>query len=292
MIAIKLWGGLGNQLFQYSFGRSLSTKSGDELFFYQIGEDRADRPVLLTDLNVSIRFLGATDLAKFYRYSHNQLLYRMERRVLKTFPNINKSILVEPNLSYIDPGKFKEHLFDGYWQSYKYFDSIKELLQKELRLKENIKLPVELSNEINQSNSVSIHIRRGDYLSGKSRSIYYHLNESYYINSILAISKFVEDPVFFIFSDDTKWVKENYNFQGNRNIRYVEHSLSPASCIDFSLMRKCKHNIIANSTFSWWAAWLNSNIDKTVFAPAIWYKDGRLNNTIEDLIPPEWIRIS
>jgi hypothetical protein len=292
MIGIKLWGGLGNQLFQYAFGRSLSIMSGEELFFYQIGEDRADRPIQLTCLNVSIRFLEAKDLAKFYRYSNSRLLYRIERRVLKSFPSLNRSVLVEPNLSYIDPGKFNERIFDGYWQSYKYFDTIKELLQKELKLKEDISLPVGLLHEINQLNSVSVHIRRGDYLSGKSRSIYHHLNESYYLNSISAISKFVEDPVFFIFSDDTNWVKENFNFQGNHNIRYAEHSFSPASCIDFSLMKECKHNIIANSTFSWWAAWLNSYTNKKVIAPAIWYKDDRVNDTIEELLPAEWIRIS
>lgn len=137
-------------------------------------------------------------------------------------------------------------------------------------------------------NSVSVHIRRGDYVT-KSRynKTYAHCTVKYYENAVDYIAKKFPNPHIYIFSDDTDWIKENIKFP--YETEYVTHNIGQNSFEDIRLMSNCKHNVIANSTFSWWGAWLNQNSEKIVVCPDVWFQDSRIVQT--DIYPKEWIRI-
>lgn len=143
-------------------------------------------------------------------------------------------------------------------------------------------------NMIDSKNSISIHVRRGDYVSNAATNKYHGLCDlGYYKKSIDYISKRVESPVYYIFSDDISWCKINLKIKGN--VTYISHNNGDNSWEDMRLMSRCKHNIIANSSFSWWAAWLNTNLDKIVIAPRNWYKD--LPRNMTDIIPSSWLTV-
>jgi len=183
---------------------------------------------------------------------------------------------------------FNNCYYDGYWQSEKYFKSIEGVLRTELEYKavlndENALL----LHDIISNESISVHIRRGDYLSVKVNSkLFSTCSIDYYMHAVNYFLNKYSNSVFYIFSDDIDWAKSN--FIGDR-FRIIDNNFDNPE-IDLYLMSKCKHNIIANSSFSWWGAWLNSNPNKIVFAPQSWYKN-KLNESTKDLIPSDWIMI-
>jgi len=183
---------------------------------------------------------------------------------------------------------FKDNCYyDGYWQMYKYINGIEKSILREINLNNLLsRTNVDLLHEIQNCESVSIHIRRGDYLSVKSNSnLFYSCDRKYFEQAINIIRKYNSESRFYIFSDDINWAKANivahdcFYVSGNNAL------------VDLYLMSHCKHNIIANSTFSWWGAWLNENRNKIVIAPKQWYKGTKLNETTKNLIPDEWKRI-
>jgi hypothetical protein len=182
-------------------------------------------------------------------------------------------------------------LLEGYFQSEKYFWSIRDILLQELKWKplidsENQKTLLDIRN----NNSISVHVRRGDYISNSVINSYHGVCDmAYYKDAIARIRSIVNEAVFFVFSDDMEWAKAE--FQDIPSIRFVENNSGPSSYMDMMLMSNCKHNIIANSSFSWWAAWLNINSAKIVMAPARWFADKEKNHQINDLIPTGWIRL-
>ncbi|MDR0428165.1 MAG: alpha-1,2-fucosyltransferase, partial [Dysgonamonadaceae bacterium] len=143
----------------------------------------------------------------------------------------------------------------------------------------------ELYDIIKEENSISIHIRRGDYLSSSNINYVGNIcNITYYIEAIKKIEQMVENPVFFIFSNDIKWAQENLQLA---NVHYIDWNKKEDSWQDMFLMSKCKHNIIANSTFSWWRAWLNQYVEKIIISPDLFYNGEKAT----DLIPESWIKI-
>ncbi|MDD3060131.1 MAG: alpha-1,2-fucosyltransferase, partial [Sulfurimonas sp.] len=147
---------------------------------------------------------------------------------------------------------------------------------------------IKLKEEIQSSNSVSLHVRRGDYVSNKNATSYHGVSSlDYYYNAIETISKKISNPILYIFSDDIPWVRENLIV--SLPIVFIENTNTDRPFEDIYLMSLCKHNIIANSTFSWWGAYLNSNLEKNVIAPKKWFNDPVINT--EDLIPSSWTRI-
>lgn len=143
-----------------------------------------------------------------------------------------------------------------------------------------------ISDEIRKTNSVSLHIRRGDYITSKITNKFHGTCcLGYYKKAMKLINKKVKNPKYFVFSDDIYWVKKNLEI---KNAFYVDDNVGDKSYIDMQLMSMCKHNIIANSSFSWWAAWLNNNPNKIVIAPKKWFNDPGMDTT--DLISEEWIR--
>ncbi|RYE17794.1 MAG: alpha-1,2-fucosyltransferase, partial [Sphingobacteriaceae bacterium] len=142
---------------------------------------------------------------------------------------------------------------------------------------------IKLLTRIQNTDSVSIHIRRGDYLSS---AIHLPTSLSYYEKAIAVINSKVTKPDFFIFSDDIEWCKSQLNIQ---NATYINHNIGKQSFIDMQLMSNCKHNIIANSSFSWWGAWLNKNERKITISPEIWLE--KINIRAENIVPDSYIKL-
>ena len=171
----------------------------------------------------------------------------------------------------------------------KYFADIRDILLGELTVRyEQDRQSREVAEEITSTSSVSIHVRRGDLVSNPfANRVFGTCSPEYYMKCIDFIGSKITDPHFFVFSDDSSWSSENLNLQYPTT--FVNHNDANRDYEDLRLMSSCKHHILANSSFSWWAAWLNTNPDKTVLAPARWFRDEGRNTP--DRLPDSWIKI-
>jgi hypothetical protein len=266
MIVIKLKGGLGNQMFQYAYGRNIMlTQKKKVVFnisFFKDNKHNTDtnRSFLLENFSIPPEINFESKQEKFYIKFIKKILRKLN---------------------------FK---FEEYFQSEKYFKNIKDIIQNEFTLKTPLSpKAIEWKEKINLSNnSTSVHIRRTDYINNSTnQKIYTVCDQKYYQNAVLLIKEKLTNQVvnFFIFSDDIEWVKQNLKFE---NTEYVSDS-NLSECEELVLMSYCKHNIIANSTFSWWGAWLNKNKDKIVISPKNWFLDAKSNKN--DIVPETWIKL-
>lgn len=285
MIIVKLIGGLGNQLFQYSLGRSLSIKNNDILKLdLSDFEGNENRHYSLRHFNIIENFATEKDINDAKKSGiwklADKLKPRYRRAVIKY-----KGYDFDPNVLKLS-GNF---YLDGYWQSEKYFQDIENVIRKEIILKEPLPSKYsELISDIKNSNSVSVHIRRGDYVTSKKFSkIYNLLDEKYYQGAVKFIAEKISNPKFFIFSDDIEWVKHNLDIPYPKTLVSGENETKDYE--ELVLMSLCKHNITANSSFSWWGAWLNQNPSKIVISPDRWFNDKA--DVAKDLIPQDWIRL-
>jgi hypothetical protein len=178
---------------------------------------------------------------------------------------------------------------DGYWQSEKYFAAYRDELLRTFTLKADLhEQTLRYQKMIEETEAVSLHIRRGDYVSNPhTNSVHGTCSLEYYQNAVRYITVRVKDPHFYIFSDDLAWAKENLVFIDG--ITFVKLDDKVPDHEEMYLMSQCKHNIIANSSFSWWGAWLNQNTQKIVIAPKKWLNDNTINTN--DLIPEGWLRL-
>lgn len=284
MKIVRFLGGLGNQMFQYAFYLSLSKK------FQGVKADlsKFDEYKLHNGFELDKVFdIQLTEASKFEtRLLDNQYRkwgYRKLRKVL----NKKNAYTEEKELFTYNEDIFadkKDRLYWGYWQNINYLRGIELTLKKHLTFKQELDdKNRDILTAIEQSNSVGIHVRRGDYINDPLLGGIATLD--YYLQAIELIIQKVEAPSFFIFSNDINWCKENFNLA--RTI-YVHGNIGSNGYIDMLLMSKCKHQIIANSSFSWWAAWLNENPEKTVIAPKTWANG--IDNS-RDVCPTSWIRI-
>ncbi|CEG13850.1 Glycosyl transferase family 11 [groundwater metagenome] len=281
MIIIKLKGGLGNQLFQYAFGRLLSIKNSVLVKYeFLVLKGDAQREYKLEYFNTKIEFPTPEEIKKI-KYPYG-IFYKIG-------DFIKKKILGQYNIGYIPSALNKKSGYlEGYWQSYKYLDPIRNILLKEITLKEPVENKYgELLNQIYDADSISIHIRRGDYVNDpKTKAIHCTFGLEYYQDAIKMIKEKISNPTFFVFSDDIKWVKQNLK------IDFPAIFVSNPKIKDYGeliIMSKCKNNIIANSSFSFWGAWLNQNPNKIVIAPQKW--NNKYQKDYKDLLPKEWIQI-
>lgn len=286
-------GGLGNQLFQYAAGKALSVKHNvplkiDTTFFTsKLKESVTKRDFELNLFQVNANIASQEEVDVFAKQS---LFQKIANRFLS--PSFSKYYYAEEKRqsSVSDFSKYYNNTYlDGYWQSELYFKNIRQELLKEFVIKKDIPENCNVAiQKITNSNSVSIHIRRGDYVSNSSASTIYHsLELDYYYNALDLISSRKGGVSIFVFSDDVKWVKEN--FKPLQDYMLIDFNTGENSVFDMYLMSLCKHNIIANSSFSWWGAWLNQNQDKMVIAPKKWYKTSEHNSI--NLIPDSWIKL-
>jgi hypothetical protein len=278
MIIFNISGGLGNQFFQYAFGRYLAVKNNTDLFIYQksFNTDVARRPVL-GYFNTKYRIATEENIASY------------ENQYLRLHPYLKKHYR-KPGMAqwkrYFNdsqnPGFHAQYrravkgYFHGYWANENYFKEIKEQLLKEFMLKHEFKTEGyhSLERQIQESNSIAVHIRRGDYVSNPDfGKIFNVLDPAYYLHAIAQIAEVVVNPVFYFFSDDPDWVADTLAPKVKGYCQIISDQLQRKDYLEFSLMKNCKHFIIANSTFSWWAAWLSQHSSKMVFAPKDWYTD-------------------
>ena len=282
MIITKLNGGLGNQMFQYAAGKRLAIKNNTELKIdnteYQANNYRAYG---LNNFNIIENIATQSEIAKIKKSGFLKIIDSFK-------PNYKRSTVRHHKYNfYPNLLKIKDHTYlDGNWQNEKYFLDIKEGIIKDFTLKNPIdnKYP-NLISQIKNTNSVSLHIRRGDYITNKKFSkVYSLLDEKYYKRAVKFIAEKISDPRFFIFSDDIKWVKQNLNISYPKI--FVSDENETKNYEELILMSLCKHNIIANSSFSWWGAWLNQNPDKTVVVPKNWFKIQSCNEKYE--LPKTW----
>lgn len=269
MIIVRVTGGLGNQMFQYAMYKSLEKKGKlvklDSKSFYETKKEHNGYE-LERIFDIKPNKPTKEDLEKFDENNISTLL-KIKRKLFgdKKFVYDTKEYVFNK-----DVYKLKNSYLNGYWQSIKYFEGIENDIKKDFRFKNQLdNKNLEILNEIENSNSISIHIRRGDYMSPENYNMYGCIaTPTYYKKAIKVIEEKVENPTFFVFSNDMDWVKKN--IQINSRVFYIDINSGNGSYKDMQLMSNCKHNIIANSSFSWWGAWLNENKNKIVVAPKKW----------------------
>lgn len=286
MIIVNIYGGIGNQMFQYAFGKSLSIVKKQKLKLDTTSFEHYElREFSLNKFNLTYSLASAGDIKKVV--ITNRFNRFIIRKLSNYFPIKFKNFFEKKEFIF-DSSVFSSNAtyYKGYWQSFKYFENIRNLLIKEFSLSEPLdQANLEILNKIQNHNSVSIHFRRGDYVTLSKLPKGHSLSPiSYYEDAITYISSRISNPYFFIFSDDICWVKENLPIKQSAD--YIDFNNDMPER-DINLMKNCKHNIIANSSFSWWGAWLNENDEKIVIAPKKW-----MNNleSSRDLIDTKWIR--
>lgn len=288
MIAVKLVGGLGNQLFQYAFGRTLAVR-----------------------LRMPLRLVPGRDPNPHGRFELDR--FRIEASVAG---RLERSLLWEPLERVVDPVARRLRLpqraswlrivrqegfrFDpalletrspayliGYWQSERYFQEAADSLRRELHLRGPLDDDAARQLKVIEgAPSVAVHVRRGDYILDPSTAAAYGIcAPSYYEAARALLAERVGPLRFFFFSDDIDWTRRAFSHWSE-----AEFVSAPGGdrCQEFELMRSCRHFITANSTFSWWAAWLGSSLDKVVIAPAKW---AAAAENVIDLVPSSWSRI-
>ncbi|SEI40467.1 Glycosyl transferase family 11 [Dyadobacter koreensis] len=292
MNKVLLYGGLGNQMFQYALNLALNEKgiksrvSISEYF----GHVHHNGFAMSHAFNLQLPF--PVNVQNFLLKNgglvfENRLSYFFLRQLLKV--RRKSAALYREKKEFIrDENVFSQRqaTLMGTWQAESYFDDIENVVRDNFVFKKPAdRKNIALSVEISERNAVSIHIRRGDYLNPIWAGSHMVIKDKvYFENAIELIENSTDSPHFYIFSDDMIWVKDNIRIT---NCTYVDHNSGRNSYLDMYLMSLCKHNIISNSTFSWWGAWLNRNPSKIVVMPDRWLQ----NDAAQGIFPSEWVRL-
>lgn len=287
MIISKITGGIGNQMFQYAFAKTISLQNNVELkldvSFY---EKQKLRKYELNFFEIKEKIANRKEIINL---SGNENLWFKVRRRLGIQVNRPINYYMERAAAVYDVSALKpskDIYFEGYWQNSRYFDKNRQAILSNFKLKKDFQennIVARYLSEIHSVESVSLHVRRGDYLLAKNQR-HNICDLDYYKRAILRMQSMIEcDCVFFIFSDDISWCQDNFYFLNNK----VFIVNTNTSVHDLELMKNCKHNIISNSTFSWWGAWLNEFDRKVVIAPKVWW----LTNPKKTLALDSWIQI-
>ncbi len=284
MIIAKISGGLGNQLFQYATARALSLRSNVGLALdLRLVEGQGPRTAGLQHFNISAPAAQAhhvpPERQKFLRYN-------LWRRLGIGGPRQ----IAEQGFGYnaLVGGKLPDAYLNGFWQTERYFKEVNAVIRADLAFR-TAPSPLNQSiiDDMRATPSISLHVRRGDYVtSARFSKTYAHCSIDYYRAGLEQIAKSLSSkPTLYIFSDDAAWVRENMQF--DYATRYMDHNDTYSQAHeDLRLMAACQHHIIANSTFSWWGAWLNPSPEKIVIAPKQWYAPNMPQNP--DIIPDGW----
>jgi hypothetical protein len=280
MITVNLFGGLGNQLFQIAAA-------------YKLSQIKNKKITIDNSLQNYFKFnrekFNLSDIFKlnFQKKKNNNFYQILIKKIILKFrflSNLQDFYVTELNYLKILKKDFAEIEMIDYWQNLDFFKSHIYEIKKLLKFK-HIKVDKNLLNIISIKNSVSLHIRRGDYTS-KKNYINYSLPIDYYEKAINKINQKKKNLIFFIFSDDIKWVENNFLAKFKKfDLNLVS---TDKSYKDFFLMTKCKHHIISNSTFSWWSAFLNKNNKKLIIYPSVWFKNKLKAPAIFD---DKWIKV-
>jgi len=284
MIIVRLNGGLGNQLFQYAAARRLSLKlavplkldlaafEGDKLRVFE-----------LDAFNIEASIASRDEVDKFGSVGIFQKIKRklgFETAIIK-----EKYYHFDPQILNALDGSYLE----GYWQSYRYFEDQSAVISRDLTMKKSLSGENKtMSARMNSVDSSCLHIRRGDYVSNQQTNQFHGTcSLAYYQQAVGQLVDKVNEAEIFVFSDDIPWAKENLVF--DLPMTFVDHNSAKNAYEDLRLMTACKYFVIANSSFSWWGAWLAQYNTKEVYAPKLWFADQTINT--QDLIPPGWHRV-
>lgn len=282
-------GGLGNQMFQYAFGRSLSLSLQvplilDPLHLNHPTKDSCSRKYGLDIFNCNPVLLSEEQYYQLFNCYSNSIK-RWWQRLKRHKP----PVLYKENQKFVDPNisKIHDHFYlIGYWQSERYFHQYMAQIKSDFAFKTSFPPNVlSLARKIKECNSVCIHVRRGDTLNNP---LSHNLDTDYYQRAIKALRQSIPNLYFFVFSDDIFWCKKN--LQLTSTIYVSDKFPHLTDKIDFQLMTLCKHFIIPNSTFAWWAAWLAEFPEKKVYVPDPWHINPALVDTF--ICPAHWIKIS
>lgn len=279
MIITRLHGRLGNQMFQYAAARALAVRLDTQVALDARGARRRGEGVLTRVFDLP---LADPDILPPDRHEA-PLRYGVWRLTGKD-PTFRR----EQGLGYNRQIKqWADHSYlHGYWQSERYFHHIGRTIRQDFAFPAfSNSQNAEMADRIARGASVSLHVRRGDYLTLGAHVL---CDQTYYEAALARILDGAQGaPTVYVFSDDPGWAKDNLPLPCNKVV--VDFNGPDSDFEDMRLMSLCQHNIIGNSSFSWWAAWLNGNADKRVTGPARWFGDPKLSNP--DILPPEWLSI-
>ena len=280
MIITRLHGRLGNQMFQYAAARGLAARLGTQVALdaraaITRGEGVLTRVFDLPLVEASPQPpLRQDSLLRYgvWRLTGAAPAFRREQGL-----GYNSDIETCPDGAYLH----------GYWQSERYFDHVADVLRQDFAFPDfSSKQNADMADRIVESLSISLHVRRGDYLTLGAHVL---CDEAYYEAALTRILEGLSgDPTVFVFSDDPDWAKDNLPLPCTKVV--VDFNGSDTDYEDMRLMSFCQHNIIGNSSFSWWAAWLNANPDKRIVGPKLWFGDPKLVNP--DILPADWLKVS
>jgi hypothetical protein len=295
MIICNIQGGLGNQMFQYAMGRSIALERNFKVKFCIDGilQYKSHNGFELPRVfGVDIPLASPGELIKVLNFgrSHPFLRRALATEKFKVFRGSRYQLDSESGYdSTLIDSMGPNNYLHGYWQSEKYFAKYGNQIRKDFSFFEPLdKKNAAILDQIQAGNAVSIHVRRGDYVSNpKAFSKHGVCGLDYYFRAIELIMTHVKRPNFFVFTDDVKWVKQEL-LTHHPKMTVIDHNLGIDSYRDMQLMSACGHHIIANSSFSWWGAWLNPSRTKVVIAPELWFANGK---KAFDLIPDSWIKI-
>lgn len=292
MVISNIIGGLGNQMFQYSTGRALALRKGIsfKLDISAFGKfDIHQGWELARIFNCVAEIARKEDVRRILGWQYSPSIRRLLSR--PRFVALRcKGFVVEPYFNYwpeiLDVRN--DCYLMGYWQSEKYFLDAAQDIRNDFTFKLPLKnRNAELAEQIIHVNAVSLHVRRGDYVSNpKTAAVHGFCSLDYYRSAIHFVSDKVKKPHFFIFSDDINWAQEN--LKPSFPCQFIDHNSGTESYNDMRLMSLCQHHIIANSSFSWWGAWLNPSPKKIVIAPKKWFASAV---NVQDLLPSGWVKL-
>ena len=291
MVIVNLKGGLGNQMFQYAAARSLTNKNGPVYANHKFLEKSnassdnftarsyelnifSELKIKKANSNLLNIFLSETrgyKIIRGLRFGRVQKIIQQENEFIDGWDNIKGSVYL-----------------DGYFVSEEYFKNIRNILFEEFAFPEANEKNKAIAQRINSfRNPISIHVRRGDYLKPLTQNYHGLLPTKYYKEAMEEVEKKIIDPFYFIFSDDPGWCQEFF-FSDLKNYEVVNINDPATAWQDMYLMTLCKHHIIANSTFSWWGAWLCQKEEQLNIAPSHWFNPAIAKFDIRHIIPSSW----
>lgn len=292
MVYVRLKAGMGNQMFQYAFGRLMAHKLGTKvkidlslLLDRARGKDYVYRNYDLTIFEVPNDFVIAPKILKTLYRTKSSKVCKMVRNQIARGKNYIKEPHFEVSEEILNNPK-DNTIYEGWWQSEQYFQSIEEEIRQVFSFKNPIlEKSKTLVNEIESTQAICLNVRRTDFVSTSNLNV---TNKDYFVQAAEKMASMVEQPHFFIFSDDVEWCAENLNL--NYPTTLVSHEHKGEKFGNYmQLMKACKHFIIPNSSFAWWAVWLNQHKNKIVIAPKNWFNDNQYDTS--DLVPKTWIRL-
>lgn len=288
MIIIKLWGGLGNQLFQYAFGYQLAKKTGQELkfdcsFYGNQPGFTGKRAVEISSLSIPIFEQYAPE--RMIKVLSNRYIGAILRKLPAVFIPVRNGMkyLKEPIHKYLPDLQCDGSVyFDGYWQSAKYFRDVRnELMEQYLPRKGFSEVELDLFAMLQAENSVAVHIRKGDFATNTVRKVGHLLPISYYKNAMEYFRKNINAPIFYIVSDDPTWAKQQ--FKEENDVKYIADLHQGNMLTDLYCIANCRNGIMSASTFSWWGNWLREKKGMVIVPRGEYYN--------ECFYEPEWIQI-